>query len=261
MNALCVLYIFCLNIFLINTYPESALEDNDRECIRTLNLTAEFVVNSFDRYNLMIEGNPDLNKFVNCTWTKSGYLTKDGNINPDTITTWIKTDLNKILQDNHKINVRSFVDQCKLLKGEGPGDTAIKATHAQSFTENDLDEADLHCIKELGIRKEDVVNAYDKNDFIREGDAQVNKFFECAWKKDKLQATDGSINEINLQKAIELLLEHRKNIESAKHREVLSKQGIELCRKVKGSDDGDTCVKLYNCLLTKILDVISSFGY
>ncbi|KAF5302529.1 hypothetical protein FQR65_LT00901 [Abscondita terminalis] len=267
MYTLYVIFLFSLNIFLFHAYPESALEEQDRDCIKSLNLTAAFVVNNFNKYNLITEGNADMNRFVNCTWTSSGYLSKNGVINPEALITWLQNDLIKKLDENQpKVTAESIVDPCKSIRGDDSGDTAVKVYNCMmrtylipngfGFDESDFDQTDLLCLKELNLEKKVIIDSYDKDNFIREGIPQMNSFFTCAWKKDQLQQSDGTMNEVNLVAMVDHLLEKRMDVQDPKIRERLSKQGVNHCKGVKGSDDGDTCVKMYNCLLKNIVDSI-----
>ncbi|KAK4874560.1 hypothetical protein RN001_013920 [Aquatica leii] len=256
MHTFNIIFIFSLNILFIYTFSETGLEDDDRECIKTLNLTVSFVINSFDKYNLLLEGNEEVNKFVNCTWTRLGYLTKNGIINPDALMKWIEKDIIKMDNNQTESIGHTLVNPCKSIKGEDSGDTAVKIPNAKAFSENDFDETDLHCLKELNIDKKVIIESYDDNDFIKEGNSQMNAFFTCGWKKDQLQAADGSINFTNLQSMIDYLLEKRKGVKNAKDREHLAKQGVDHCKDVKGDDHGIICVKMYNCLLKHIGELI-----
>lgn len=85
----------------------------------------------------------------------------------------------------------------------------------------------------------------------------MNTFFACAWKKDGLQKEDGSINVVNLQKIVELKLKkaYKANEEDAK---ALAQQSVAHCKDIKGSNNGDTCVKIYNCLLKKIAELFKN---
>lgn len=101
-----------------------------------------------------------------------------------------------------------------------------------------------------------MINNYDENDFIKEGNAQFNRFYACAWKKDKLLNDDGSVDLPNLKNMIVVQLEKLfPGAENNAYRTYLSGETIEPCKTVRGSDDGETSVKIYNCILRKVGEV------
>ncbi|KAF2898117.1 hypothetical protein ILUMI_08059 [Ignelater luminosus] len=127
---------------------------------------------------------------------------------------------------------------------------------SKAYDENDLDETDKKCLQELNLDKSVVINNYDKDDFIKEGNIQFNQFYACAWKKDKLLQDDGSIRLLNLTNMVIAKLEKLfPGVTNSAYRGYLAGESTAPCKTVRGSDDGDTCVKIYNCILRKIGEV------
>uniref|UniRef100_A0A1Y1K173 Uncharacterized protein n=1 Tax=Photinus pyralis TaxID=7054 RepID=A0A1Y1K173_PHOPY len=125
MNTLLMPVIVSLSVFLSSAYDQSGLEGRDYECMKKLNLTVDFVVNGFDEYNFLREGDPELNAFLNCTWRKAGYLTTEGQINPDGLKAWLEVDLIQ-KKPGIKTTAEDLVRPCQSIRGDDPGDTGIK---------------------------------------------------------------------------------------------------------------------------------------
>ncbi|KAF2898116.1 hypothetical protein ILUMI_08058 [Ignelater luminosus] len=106
-------------------FTKKNLENQDLECLKELNLAADFVVNSFDVYHFLQEGNSQLNGFVACSWKKSGYLNEDNSLNTNKMKTWLERDLIESLNKKN-ITVNDILDPCEYETGENVGDTAVK---------------------------------------------------------------------------------------------------------------------------------------
>lgn len=117
--------LFIFQITFQQRFAKHNLEKQDLECLKELNITADFIVNSFDVYNFLQEGNSQLNEFVACSWKKSGYLNENSSLNADEIKTWLERDLIRAL-GKENMTVNEIIDPCKNVTGRNVGDTAIK---------------------------------------------------------------------------------------------------------------------------------------
>ncbi|KAB0793505.1 hypothetical protein PPYR_13125 [Photinus pyralis] len=114
-----------LNISLVRTLKVSDLDEHDYDCMKLLNLTVDFVMDGFNRYNFLTVGDSELNEFVSCSWSKAGYLTGGSKIDANKIKVWMHENLVKKTPDA-KVTAEDLVEPCRDVTGRDSGDTVVK---------------------------------------------------------------------------------------------------------------------------------------
>ncbi|KAK4874559.1 hypothetical protein RN001_013919 [Aquatica leii] len=122
--------------------------------------------------------------------------------------------------------------------------SCCKETFARSTQRTYLDPTDPLCYS----KDNENLLVYDENGFVIEENEKVNELMRCQWEKNGVLCENG-IDFYKLQRMLEAhLTGHYNNY----IRTYLASKTIEDCYNVKGKNNGDTCVKLYNCLQKRL---------
>ncbi|KAK5641256.1 hypothetical protein RI129_009803 [Pyrocoelia pectoralis] len=116
---------------------------------------------------------------------------------------------------------------------------------ARSVQKTYLDPLDQYC----SANTDKNILVYDENGYIVEGNSDVNEMLRCNWSKIGLLCDGGEINLYKLQRMMENNLI---GVYDNYVRTYLVSKTISDCKNVKGTSDGDTTVKMYNCLYKKM---------
>ncbi|KAF2880609.1 hypothetical protein ILUMI_25573, partial [Ignelater luminosus] len=115
--------------------------------------------------------------------------------------------------------------------------------------EDYLSWADRYCISEQNLNIEMIKKAFGENLTLEEGNPIINSFIECTYKKTNYMNNDGSLNFKNIRTwAIDFfyVLNIRGHI---RNKRLIVDKAVAECETIKGTDPGDTGVKVFNCLL------------
>lgn len=123
-----------------------------------------------------------------------------------------------------------------------------------AFSESDLDPSDLFCLEKLNVDKSVLINSYDENGLIKEGNPQMNEVFLCAWIKDGLRTENGDLLVDELIKYVD---NKAKQLHPTQDSSRLASESVNACKGVTGTDNGDASVKMFNCIVSKVAELIS----
>ncbi|KAK5641255.1 hypothetical protein RI129_009802 [Pyrocoelia pectoralis] len=115
-----------------------------------------------------------------------------------------------------------------------------------------FDVIEKQCLNNLGY-DEDIIK--HENNLLSEDNEDMKTFFGCVWKEKGFQREDGSINFNSIYEIIISESKLSSQFESA----YIAIQAIVSCRDVEGDDNGDTVIKVYNCLFEKVLEYDEEF--
>ncbi|KAK4874763.1 hypothetical protein RN001_014123 [Aquatica leii] len=114
--VICVIVAFLDKTVAANTKFHITLDANDLECIKELGLDTNKVTSAFYDNLKIQEENPEINKFFNCAWNKSGFVDKNNEANKDKIKKWLTQwdirDMYDVYEVNNVKNLSEVVDDC-----------------------------------------------------------------------------------------------------------------------------------------------------
>ncbi|KAB0793504.1 hypothetical protein PPYR_13124 [Photinus pyralis] len=116
---------------------------------------------------------------------------------------------------------------------------------ARSVPKTYLEPLDLHCLPKIDKSGLD----YNEKGYIAEGNDDVNEMVRCSWSKIGLLRENGEIDLYKLQRTLE---NHLVDMYDNYVRTYLAAKTISDCENVKGDSVGDTCVKMSNCIHTRV---------
>ncbi|KAF2880608.1 hypothetical protein ILUMI_25572 [Ignelater luminosus] len=135
--------------------------------------------------------------------------------------------------------------------------TSFKVTYGD-LPEDYLTWADKQCIREQNLDVKMIKKAFGENLTLEEGNPIINSFVECTYKKTNYMNNDGSLNFKNIRTwAMDFFVALGRG-EYIPNQHFIVDNAIAECEIIKGTDPGDTGVKVYNCLLGYIIENVSS---
>ncbi|KAF5285927.1 hypothetical protein FQA39_LY04388 [Lamprigera yunnana] len=215
-----------------NSKFQITLDKEDLKCLSELGYDAKSVESAFGDNFKVIEDDPKINKFFQCSWRRSGFITKNDGINKTSLKTWLTG-----------WDIRDLHDFFEVF-----GNSKFQIT---------LDKEDLKCLSELGYDAKSVESAFGDNFKVIEDDPKINKFFQCSWRRSGFITKNDGINKTSLKTWLTGWdirdLHDFFEVNNVQSLEELAGECINKCSDRMYREDDDYAVKIYNCLLDCVL--------
>lgn len=101
--------------------------DHEKQCLQSTNID-ETMLNNALKQLYMPEYNEQLNKFIECTWIKDGYIDTNGKINFEKFTLYVKSAYMEAvgMAELAEAFSKDTVSYCRNTEGNSPGQLAVK---------------------------------------------------------------------------------------------------------------------------------------